>query len=257
MEGTLFSTFGVAAFIALFAVGFLAGFVKGTTGFAMPMVMISGLGSFLPAETALAALIMPTLVSNIWQAFRQGISAALVSARRHVAYLLMLLPGIAIAAQFVRVIPTGLMFLLIGTVVTIFAAIQLMGWQPRLQNTGKRIASLTIGAVAGILGGLSGIWGPPTVMYLTTLETPKHEQMRVQGVVYGLGSIVLALAHVKSGVLSGDGLHLSLGMIVPALVGLWVGFMVLDRVDQQFFRRMTLLVLVVAGLNLIRRGLTG
>jgi uncharacterized membrane protein YfcA len=257
MDALLFPTFGPVAFIALTAVGFLAGFVKGTTGFAMPMVMISGLGSFLSAEVALAALIMPTLVSNIWQAFRQGFVAAWASARKHMTYLLMLLPGIAIAAQFVRALPSGLMFLFIGALVTIFAAIQLMGWQLRLQNAGKRVASVAIGAVAGVLGGLSGIWGPPTVMYLTTLETPKHEQMRVQGVVYGLGSIVLALAHLQSGVLSGERLQLSVGMVVPALAGLWVGFLVLDRVDQKFFRRMTLLVLVLAGLNLIRRGLAG
>ena len=223
----------------------------------MPMVIISALGSVLPPETALAALIMPTLISNVWQAFRQGALAALGSLRKHAVYLLMLLPGIAIAAQFVRFIPPQMMFLAIGTVVTVFAFIQLIGWQPKLKNAGKRLASFGIGAVAGILGGLSGIWGPPTVMYLTTLETPKHEQMRVQGVVYGLGSVVLALAHVKSGVLSGDGLRLSIAMVPPALIGLWVGFMVLDRVDQQFFRRMTLFVLVIAGLNLIRRGLWG
>lgn len=257
MELNLYETYGIAAFLAFALAGFVAGFVKGTTGFAMPMVIISALGSVLPPETALAALILPTLISNVWQAFRQGLWAALASVQKHGAYLLMLLPGIAIAAQFVTALSPQLMFLVIGLLVTAFACIQLLGWQPRLKNAGKRVASFGIGAIAGVLGGLSGIWGPPTVMYLTTLGTPKHEQMRVQGVVYGLGSIVLALAHVKSGVLSGDGLQLSIGMVPPALLGLWVGFTVLDRVDQQFFRRMTLFVLILAGLNLVRRGLFG
>lgn len=257
MVGSLFDSFGIVE-IAVFALaGFLAGLVKGTTGFAMPMVMISGLGTILPPELALAALIIPTLLSNVWQAFRQGFLAALGSARKHTTFLLTLLPGIAIAAQFVRALSPEFMFLVIGTLVTLFACIQLTGWQPKLKNAGKRVASVVIGAIAGVLGGLSGIWGPPTVMYLTTLETPKHEQMRVQGVFYGLGSVVLALAHVKSGVLSGDGLRLSIAMIPPALIGLWVGFIVLDRVDQQFFRRMTLCVLIIAGLNLIRRALFG
>ena len=257
MNVSLFDSLSLTLILAFALAGFAAGFVKGTTGFAMPMVMISALGSVLPPELALAALILPTLVSNVWQAFRQGAVAALGSARKHIAYLMMLLPGIAIAAQFVRALPSQLLFLVIGSLVTLFACIQLLGWQPKLKHAGQRVASVVIGAVAGILGGLTGIWGPPTVMYLTTMETPKHEQMRVQGVVYGLGSIVLVLAHMKSGVLSGDGLRLSIAMVPPALIGLWVGFIVLDRVDQQFFRRMTLLVLIVAGLNLIRRGLTG
>ncbi len=32
-------------------IALVAGFVKGAVGFAMPMIMISGLGSFLPAAS--------------------------------------------------------------------------------------------------------------------------------------------------------------------------------------------------------------
>ena len=56
-----------------FAVAFLAGLVKGLVGFAMPMVLISGLGSVVAPDLALAWLIMPTLVTNAWQALRQGL----------------------------------------------------------------------------------------------------------------------------------------------------------------------------------------
>ena len=63
-------------FVFALAIGLLAGFVKGAVGFAMPMILISGLGSILPAELALAALILPTLVTNGMQALRQGTGAA-------------------------------------------------------------------------------------------------------------------------------------------------------------------------------------
>jgi len=45
--------------------------------------------------------------------------------------------------------------------------------------------------------------------------------------------------------------------LVPALAGLWLGFQVQDRMDQEAFRKATLVVLVVAGLNLVRRGIFG
>ena len=54
-----------------FAVTLFAGFVKGAIGFAMPMLMLSAFGSFLPAELALALLILPTLLTNFAQAFRR------------------------------------------------------------------------------------------------------------------------------------------------------------------------------------------
>ena len=51
------------------AVTLFAGFVKGAVGFAMPMIMVSAFSSFLPPETALAGLILPTLISNVcWRA---------------------------------------------------------------------------------------------------------------------------------------------------------------------------------------------
>jgi uncharacterized membrane protein YfcA len=38
---------------------------------------------------------------------------------------------------------------------------------------------------------------------------------------------------------------------------MWLGFKLQDRMDQALFRRATLIVLMVAGANLIRRGLLG
>ena len=71
-----------------FAIAMLAGVVKGVVGFAMPMVMISGLGSLVSPEMALAGLILPTLVTNLWQALRQGFGAAWGSIRRFRVFLI-------------------------------------------------------------------------------------------------------------------------------------------------------------------------
>ena len=81
--------------------------------------------------------------------------------------------------------------------------------------------------------------------------------MRVQGVVYGAGAVMLTLAHLRSGVLNIESAKLSTMLVLPALLGIAVGFAAQDRMSQQKFGRATLLVLVVGGLNLIRRGVMG
>lgn len=242
-------------FAAAAAMTFLAGLVKGITGFAMPMIMISGIGSFLPPETALAALILPTLVTNVWQAIRQGTKAAAASARKHWRYLAIAMVCLVISAQFVTRIPTSALFLILGAPVVAFAILQLLGWRPKIEPTQHRTAELGIGAFAGAIGGLSGIWGPPTVLYLTALNVPKIEHVRVQGVVYSTGAVMLALAHLKSGVLDAESITLSAALILPAVLGMLGGFAIQDRLDQDKFRWAILIVLTVAGLNLIRRGL--
>lgn len=252
----LFSLLSPGALALCFAITFFAGLVKGVVGFAMPMIMISLLGSVIAPELALAGLIVPTVLSNGWQALRQG----LVEAWRSVMAfrLFMIVGGIALAlsAQAVRVIPVPVMLILIGAPVVVFTTLQLLGWHPKVLRSSRRAEAGTA-LVAGAMGGFSGTWGPPTVLYLNALDTPKRDSVRIQGVIYGLGSVVLFLAHIGSGVMRWETFPFSLALCIPALAGMALGFAIQDRIDQALFRRATMIVLIVAGLNLIRRGLMG
>ncbi len=243
--------------VGVLSVTLLAGFVKGAVGFAMPMIMISGLASFLPVEQALAALIVPTLLTNTIQALRHGVKAALTSIKRFRVYLGVMLVFLAMSAQLVLILSPNILFLIIGLSIVIFALLQLLGWSPRLAGKRRNGIEALIAAFAGFVGGVSGVWGPPLVAYLTAIKTPKPDQMRIQGVVYGIGAVALTLAHLKSGVLNAQSLPLSIAMTMPALLGMALGLVVHDRLPQNRFRRATLIVLVVAGLNLVRRGVFG
>ncbi len=248
---------GTVALGAALALALLAGFVKGMTGFALPMILVSGLGSFLSPELTLASVILPALVINLLQAFRQGSSAAFRSARAHWRYIATMLAFLALGSQVVLSIPAGLLFLVLGTTITLFASLQLVGWRPEVLARHRGPAEVGIGAVAGALGGLTGTWGPPTVLYLTALGVPRMEHVRIQGTVYGAGAVMLTLAHLQSGVLSGAGLELSIVLVFPALAGTAIGFAVFDRLDQERFRTLVLAVLVISGLNLVRRAVWG
>jgi uncharacterized membrane protein YfcA len=233
-------------------VGVGAGIVKGMVGFAMPMIMISALSLFLPPELALAALIGPTLVANGMQALRQGGGAALSTVKRFRTYLVAGGLMLALSAQLVRVLSADALFLLIGAPVSAFALLQLSGWKPKVPEKSRALEA-AIGGFSGFVGGVSGVWGPPTVAYLTAIDTPKGDSIRVQGVIYGLGAVALSGAHLQSGVLNGATLPFSLFMILPAVAGMWLGGLAHDRIDQKAFRHVTLIVLLVAGLNLVRR----
>ncbi len=241
---------GVALAVTVFA-----GFVKGAVGFAMPMIMISALGSFMSPELALAALIVPTLVANVWQGARGGFTAAWAAIMKFRFYISIVLVCIALSAQLVRLLPASIMLLILGIPIALFALMQLVGWRLTIRDEHRRRAEVLIASFAGLVGGISGVWGPPTVAYLTALDTPKSDHIRTQGVVYAAGAIVLFFAHLRSGVLNAQTVPLSLALVVPALLGMMLGFWAHDRLDQARFRKATLAVLVIAGLNLVRRGL--
>lgn len=260
LKETMDMFFGIASpgiLIFAFFISFLAGVIKGMVGFALPTVLISGLGSVASAEVALAGMILPTLVTNGWQALRQGIRAALDTVRKFKAFLAAGFVVMMLSAQIVPLVPGAVLLLGIGVLVTLFVVLQICGVQLRLPgHPGPRVQAM-IGGVTGFMGGISGVWGPPTVAMLTALNTQKRDQIRIQGVIYGLGSVTLVAGHLTSGVLRADTVPLSIALIPTAVLGMAIGFAIQDRIDQNAFRKATLVVLLLGGLNLIRRGVMG
>lgn len=251
----IFNGLSGGAIVFAISVTLLAGFVKGATGFALPMIMVSGLATILPPNVAIGALIIPTVVSNVWQSLRGGgLGAAADVARKFKVYIGTLLVFIVIAAQLVAVMPQRVILLMLGGPIVILALFLLSGKTFHIRPERRTMTEVIVGAMSGFLGGLAGIWGPLTVTYLTASNTPKAEQVRITGVIFGVGALVLGLAHWRSGLLNAQTLPLSLFMILPVLVGQTLGNRVQDRLDQKKFKRLTLFVLIVAGLNLVRRG---
>ncbi len=253
----MLSEIGLFAVLVSMAIVFAGGFVKGAIGFALPMIAVSGMGSFLPAETTVAAIILPILFSNTWQSLRQGFSAALGTLSKYWRLNLTLLISIYASAQMVSSLSDETLFVAVGALVTVFGATQLLGWRPYLSpGIACRIEPF-VGIAAGVFGGFSGIWGPPILLYLIARGTSKTEQVRIQGISFLVGSIILTGAHLRSGTLDAVTLPFSALLVIPATVGMVVGFRLHDRLDQELFRRVTLLVLLLAGLNLLRRGFFG
>ncbi len=240
-----------------FWVTLFAGFVKGAVGFAMPLIMISGISVLIDPQLVVAGIILPIVMSNALQVLRAGFPAArdaLIEYRRYVAVVCVM---ILVSAQFLTAIPARAMYIVLGVPVIALSILQLTGFRFTVPPGSRARFDWGIGLAAGILGGLAGTWGPPTVLYLLALDTPKAKQMAVQGVVFGLGSAALLVGHLQSGVLNRETVPLSVFLLIPGALGMWIGFQLGDRLDQSKFRRATLIVLIVAGLNLVRRGLTG
>ncbi|QIK41705.1 sulfite exporter TauE/SafE family protein [Pontivivens nitratireducens] len=253
----VFTSIDLDLILIAMSIMFFAGFVKGAVGFALPMLAVSGIGSMLPAPVAVAAVMLPAMLTNVWQAFRDGPRAAWDSFWAFRLYVLLIICVMGLVAPLVSILSTEVLFVILGLGVTFFAIVQLAGWRPGPVIGASRIAAVISGVLAGIFGGLAAVTGPPVVLYLLAREVPKVEMVRVQGVIFLLGLLVVISVHGSTGVLNATTLPLSVMLIAPAFGGMAVGLLVQDRLEQETFRKVTLLVLIVAGLNLLRRGLLG
>ena len=257
---TIFDAFiaehGVLALAGAAAVLFFGGFVKGAIGFALPLIALSGMGAFLPAPLAVALMVLAALIANIWQAFAWGVGAALRNFRDYWVLNLTLLPMIAIGSQILPLLDERLLFLTIGAAVCFFSVLQFVGYRPPDPTAYAKPVEAGVGVFAGLIGGISGAWGPPIIFYLLARRTPPVDQVLTQGVSFLLGTIVLSGGLAVSGVLDAQTWPLSLAGVVPVLIGMWLGLRIAPRLNPATFRKAALAMLIFAGLNLLRRGFT-
>ena len=117
----------LGAFALAVAITFFGGFVKGVVGFALPLIMISGLSTFLDPQLALAGIILPIVAANVTQTLRAGVGPAVAAARQFWRYLIVVCVMILLAAQLVTSLSPQVFSLVLGIPVVVLSVIQLAG----------------------------------------------------------------------------------------------------------------------------------
>ena len=246
--------------LALGLLTFLAaGAVKGTLGIGLPLVAVPLLATVLDLPTAVALMVVPVLTSNIIQAL-QG-KRKIETLRRFFPLLLTLVPGAIIAAQFLSSVDLRTGSLVLGIIVVLFSLSlslsQLVPVRFEINKRQERYLNPAVGLVAGFLGGLSNLFGPPLIMYLVALKLEKDAFVTTIGLLFVVASATLYTTLAAVGVLTFDNAVGSLVAAIPVMAGVFIGTRLRSRIPQKTFERVLMVVLILVGLNLIRRALLG
>ena len=138
------------------AVTLFAGFVKGAVGFAMPLIMISGLSAFMDPLLAVAAIILPITFTNALQTFRTGWQPAAEAVAEHWRYIAVVCVAILLFAQLVPSLDPRAFLLILGVPTVALSAIQLAGWRLWVPPHRRRAAEWSVGLASGALGDSVG-----------------------------------------------------------------------------------------------------
>lgn len=239
----------LAALVALAL--FLGGAVKGTVGVGLPLVVVSLLGSFLDPKLAVVLVTIPVVASNVWQSLRSGV--VLGAARRFWSLILPFVLFTWVGAQLLASMNTALLLGVLGVLVIGFSGLNLAQPQLRLHTRHEWYAGPGVGVAAGLLNGVSTVNGPPLIMYLVSLGLQKNEFVGSYGLIALAGSVPLLLSYIGVGLMGPAEIGASLLALAPVFLGLLSGEWLRRRIDPDLFRRVLLVVLIVLGLNLVRR----
>lgn len=239
----------------VFAAFLFAGTVKGIAGVGLPLTALGVLTFFTDPRSAFACALVPIFLSNAMQIYRAGSIGPAI--RRYLPFLITMVIFIPLVLSLSADASQEFLFLTLGVVILIFVGLNLTKWSPRLPDRHDRKAQFIAGAMAGVLGGLTSIWLPVIVTYLSARNTPKDEFIRASGLILMVGSVPLFTGYVFEGFLTGPIALLSIALLVPTGLGMLAGERLRARLSEAAFRKAVLFVFLLIGVNLIRRGIMG
>lgn len=237
----------------LIAVLVIAGMVKATIGFGLPMVAVSILTQILPKEWALALMVLPIVFSNLFLgAPRQLLLPAL---RRFWPVVGAICVGMLIGSLALSGLPQDTFLIVVGVVVIAFVLSELFGLALPVPPAHERGIGMGAGLFGGLLGGVTTVYGPPLLMYLTALRLNKEQYIAAIVVVWTAAALFLVVVFNQTGILVGERFWWSAAACVPVGVGMWIGVHLRGRIPEEPFRQLIRVGLLLLGANLIRRGL--
>ena len=255
MESSL-AALNATPLIVLLVISFgfaLAGLVKGVIGMGLPTVAIGILGLVMAPAQAAAILVVPALITNVWQ---------LAAGPRFTGLLRRLWPLLAgtcvgtwagtLAFEGVNMswAPVAL-----GAALIAYALVGLAAVRFAVPPRAEPWLGPFIGAATGMITAATGVFVVPTVPYLQALEMEREDLIQALGLNFTVSSIALAGGLLHGGLLRASIAGLALIALVAAMSGMFLGQYLRTRIRPEVFRRCFFFGLLLLGCHLLLRGL--
>lgn len=237
------------AFVIIAATFLLAGLVKGVIGLGLPTVSLALLTATFGLPQAMALLLVPSLVTNLWQALSGGNTRVILA--RIWPFLIMATVTIWLGGLALVRVDLHLLSGLLGLLLVTYAAVGLGGARIAVPAAHEGWIGPVMGATNGVLTGMTGSFVVPGVMFLQAIHLPKDMLVQAMGMLFALSTLGLAVALGGNGLLSVELGAQSAAAIVPALIGMWVGQTVRGHLSESLFRRVFLTGILLIGLYII------
>ncbi|MEE9275998.1 MAG: sulfite exporter TauE/SafE family protein [bacterium] len=241
------------AFLLLAAAAlFFAGFVKGTAGFGISLIVIPILSLAATPREAILLNSLPVLFLNIATA---GSAAREYRELRRIRWMLpVALVCLPFGVKLLLWVDPEPMRAAIGLMVIVFIAMRFAGRRPpRMSERAQNMFGVAMGAIVGLVFGAIMMPVAFLIFYINVLGA------RREAFVFLLNTIAAALSIVQVSTFAAHDLYAegawwrSALMLLPALAGLFAGARLRKNLSERIFERLVLGLLAVAGLALIVR----
>lgn len=235
--------------IFLIAVVFaIAGFVKGVIGLGLPTVSMGLLAVTMSPVQALAIVILPAIVTNIWQTFVGPYLRDIV--RR----LWPLMAGTAIGIWSCGGLMTGPYArygsIVLGVLLVIYAVISLIKFTFSVAPANEGWVGGIVGLITGAVAAATGVQVIPSMPFMQSVGMEKDELVQALGVYFTVATAAQAFNLTSAGILTAATALPGVVAMIAAFAGMFAGQAVRTRLRPDEFRRWFLIAMLLLGIYL-------
>ncbi len=227
----------------------LAGTLKGVIGMGLPSVSLALLTASLGLPQAMALLLVPSFVTNVWQAVVGG--NALRILKRIWPFLIMASVTVWLGAAALTRVNLDLLSALLGVLLILYAVSGMSGARFSLPRRQERWVGPLLGGINGVLTGMTGSFVMPGVLFLQAIGLPRDMLIQSMGMLFTVSTLALAVSLKGNGLLTAELGAVSAVAVVPALIGMVLGQRLRRRLSEKLFRRLFFVALLLLGLYII------
>lgn len=231
----------------------LAGLVKGVIGVGLPTVSIGLLGLLMSPAQAAAILVVPSLVTNVWQFVVGGDLLSLV--RRLWPMLVGIAFGTFIGAVLLPQSNSGQATVWLGSALAFYAALGLFRIEFKTPRKAEWWLGPLMGTATGAITVATGIFVIPGTPYVQSMDFERDRMVQALGLSFTVSTTTLAVALVYAGEIKTTVAGPSLLALVAALIGMVLGQFIRGRIKAKTFRLCFFIGLLLLGSHLALRSL--
>ncbi|MCP9629154.1 sulfite exporter TauE/SafE family protein [Rhodopseudomonas palustris] len=233
-------------FLLLIAAVFaFAGFVKGVIGLGLPTVSIGLLAVAMPPAQALAIVIVPAIITNIWQTFAGSYLRDIL--RRLWPLMLGTVIGIRLGSGLMTGPYARYGTLVLGVLLVVYGIFGLSRARFQVSPAYEKWLGGPVGLVTGIVSAATGVQVIPSMPFMQAIGLEKDELVQALGVFFTTATLALAFNLTDAGLLSVATALPGAIALVAAFAGMFAGQAVRTRMHPDLFRRWFLVSIIGLG----------
>ncbi len=237
----------------------IAAILHGMSGFGFPMLSTAAVAMLYPLSTAVALVLIPCLLLNLYM-LRGDTKQSLLSSlygycKKYWGLILSALIGSYLGVSLLLILNEGYLKLAMGVLILLYVADQFR--QRPLQISASLKNMLIFGFLAGVIGGATNAMAPFLMMYLLSTQHSKTDIVVISNLNFIVSKLIqLAVLYPVIQQFSSTQFKVLALICLISVAMVYVGSLIRKNISQGVFKQIVFTLLGLMAIYAIAQGLS-